>query len=398
MPSTADRRPSLQIDLAFGLLSLGGLAHAGIFLLMRTAAATGDPERFMDATGVHALSVVLAAGCPIGYAAGVALALRNRWCRPLWAAAVLVLVAAGTSLLANVLTRPLQASSRLLFTVADLAFVVIVPVVLLLSARWAIARWAAQRRDRARSTAGATVAPACRACGAGESFCFVWSVPDASADHRHDRSAFVPERVLRHGALHRCSACGQTWYLDDDEHYMYRVAPDRLPLIERWSERPILLSPAQRNSLARIGATPRDVDDVGGTHHDTPCAVTTSAGERFELAIVARQRHAPVETWRRYRLASDIRAIEPSPLALSPAVRAATARAPQVRPDFAPTLVCTPTGKLILFDTTQNFYDGPDCAAGELRLADPSQPYAAAQASYLGPKQAVTYFVADLDD
>ncbi|MBD8897831.1 hypothetical protein [Rhodanobacter sp. DHG33] len=175
---------------------------------------------------------------------------------------------------------------------------------------------------------------------------------------------------------------------------MNYVSPDRLELVSRWNDKPILLNPGQVSILGAIGSTPPDVYGNGSQYVETPCAVTTVHGESFDLAIVSLQKHAPYEEWRHCYLASDIKEIRPSPFALNLEVRTATSRADEIRMGFAPTVVEAPDGEVLVLNWRQNFivspkFDVSQVAVSSRRFDWKSPP------PVLGPPQGVVYFVAD---
>jgi hypothetical protein len=200
--------------------------------------------------------------------------------------------------------------------------------------------------------------PDCESCQAGALLSFTWNTAS-----RHDGtlpsdpSVFVKRSDLRSGTLYECRACGHSWYLHGRPAFMHYVPRDRLDLIQSWNQQPITLPPTQRQVLARIGPTPpAGRYGVAQGLTETPCAVRTVQGERFETAMVTTQQHAPVETWRRYRLATDIAEILPSPYTLPLPIRIATAKAKEISMGFAPTGVALPDGRRWALNGRQSFF------------------------------------------
>jgi hypothetical protein len=121
------------------------------------------------------------------------------------------------------------------------------------------------------------------------------------------------------------------------------------------------------------------------------------SGEKIDLAIVLLQRHAPVDTDRHYRLASEIVSIMASPFALPLKVRVATAHAEEYRMGFAPTLIELPSGQLNALNWTQNFFVHERCAAADVLLSTQQYDWGNSPKVYAGTP-GVTYFVADPDE
>lgn len=210
---------------------------------------------------------------------------------------------------------------------------------------------------------------------------------------RRALDTFQPIERLRWGALFKCKACDQPWYLDEDG-IMNFVPRDRLPLIREWNAHQIVLLPKHVRDLERIGRTPPDIYGNGAQFHETPCGVATKSGERIDLAIISLQRHAPFENHLQYRLASDIDEIYASPYALPLPVRIATAKADEISMGFAPTLIEEPDGKLVTLNGRQNFFVSESCKASDVALAEHRSGMKAPPEIYLLQKE-VTYFVAD---
>jgi len=172
------------------------------------------------------------------------------------------------------------------------------------------------------------------------------------------------------------------------------VPRDRLPLIQDWNRQPISLRSEHVSEIRRIGRTPPDLYGNGSQYHETPCAVTTDQGERFELAIVSLQRHPPFEDWRTCRLATDIARIGPSPYTLPLAVRVASSQADEIRMGLAPTLVEAPDGVLLTLNWTQSFLVREGCPSSEVVLSNKPVNLKKLPPVYSQPKE-VVYFVAD---
>lgn len=238
--------------------------------------------------------------------------------------------------------------------------------------------------------------PDCERCGAGSTTSFNWQYAKTrvSPDSKHDLSVFVERKALRYGVLYRCQACGQTWYLFGDPELMNFVPADRLPLIERWNERPVILPAWFAAQLRAIGSTPPDIYGNGGRYQDTPCAVTTVDGDRIDIAVISIQRHAPFEESRTCRLATEIETLSASPHALPLDVRIASSQAQEVSMGFAPTLVETADGELVVLNWRQSFFVWRDCKASDVVISHRPFDWENLPPVY-GGTQNVVHFVAD---
>lgn len=214
--------------------------------------------------------------------------------------------------------------------------------------------------------------PDCTFCDAGRTVSFNWEQAKTTTrpDARRDLTVFVDAKPLRCGTLYHCKYCGQPWYLYGEPVFMNFVPRQRLPLIQQWNERPILLSREQILKLQKIGRTPPDIYGNGAQFHEIPCAVSTIRGEQIEIAVISFQSHAPFEEWRNYRLATEIAEIRCSAYALPLPVRTATSQANEVRMGFAPTLVELPDGELIALNWTQHFFVKEGCDSSKVVLCD----------------------------
>ena len=227
----------------------------------------------------------------------------------------------------------------------------------------------------------------CSACYAGQLLSFAWKESKV-------RHVFVLDRPLRSGALYRCGACHAVWYLDANERMMGAVSDERLPLVLRWNEAPIVLSDTIFGKLKEIGETPPDRYGNGREYSETPCGVVTKAGERIDIAIVSLQQHAPYEEWRIYRLASEIGDIYPSRYALPLEVREATSQAQEVRMGFAPTAIEFPDGDAFVLNWRTNFFLKSGYRADQAIVSEPQRAPREMPAVITDPAGTI-YFVAD---
>ncbi len=238
--------------------------------------------------------------------------------------------------------------------------------------------------------------PNCKNCGSGSTISFNWEYAKTTTrpEDQRDLSVFVEPKALRYGVLYKCRSCGQPWYLCGDPAFMNFVPMERLPIIERWNEQPIVLPTEFTECLAVIGATPPDIYGNRSQFQETPCAVTTIDGQEIDMAVISIQRHAPFEEWRKYDFATEIASVSLSPYALSLAVRVASSKAHEVRMGFAPTLVETGDGEVVTLNGTQNFFVWRNCKAGDVVVSQRRFDWTTAPPVYNGAKN-VVYFIAD---
>lgn len=214
--------------------------------------------------------------------------------------------------------------------------------------------------------------PRCEACGAGSVVGFNWDHARRSRDAETRRrvAALGAPRKLRSGTVYSCTRCNAAWYLHGDRPWMEAVPEGRMPIVEAWNRAPLVLPEAVRAALDAIGRTPPDLYGNGDAYHETPCSVVTASGEELNLAVVSRQRGAPVEESRNYRLASEIAEVRPSDFALPLDVRIASSRSPELRMGFAPTPIEMPDGGLFVLNWATHFLDEPGYSAADARVSD----------------------------
>jgi hypothetical protein len=178
---------------------------------------------------------------------------------------------------------------------------------------------------------------------------------------------------------------------------MTYVSSGRLALVLEWDREPIILSPALRDVIERIGPTPPDLYGNGKERRVTPCEVITRSGERFETAMICVQQDAPVQDYMRFRLGSEIAKVSESPFALSRAVRAASSRADEMRMGFYPTLIAMPDGKRFVLNGMTSFMATQGYAAPDARVVDGSYFAEHPSPRVVEPPNDVLYFIVDGD-
>jgi hypothetical protein len=201
---------------------------------------------------------------------------------------------------------------------------------------------------------------------------FVWAGSSAA---RYPELSKYPKHIVRKqdlkmGSLWECQICHHKWYLDYSGSTMHQVPKDREEILDRWSAKPLKLSPELLKVLAQIGATP---PDIFGNHTNeivVPCRVQTKEGVVFDPAIVSFQRLPPIEYWQKnIHLIDEIETIQASESALPAEVRVATSEADEVRMGFAPTIVLAPHGTRFCLNWTTNLFIHPTIKAGSIRVA-----------------------------
>lgn len=210
----------------------------------------------------------------------------------------------------------------------------------------------------------------CKQCHAGSTVSFNWQYIAKSklAEMPKSKSVFINQEALKSGCLYKCKSCEANWYLDEDKETMSFVEDSLLPLIYAWNNSSLSLIQAHLNTLFTIGHTPYDLYGNGSQYVQFPCKVETISGEVIELAIVSFQKHAPFESWRNYKLASEISKITPSQFALPIDIRKESAKAAEIRMGFAPTIVKLSNHKKVILNWTQNFIKMKGVNTSETRL------------------------------
>jgi hypothetical protein len=233
----------------------------------------------------------------------------------------------------------------------------------------------------------------CECCQYGKLLSFSWKRAGTGSKAKFpEHKAFVLQRRLRLGFLFSCKKCGRPWHLDEAETFMSAVPVERLSIIYEWDRHAITLSREVTQKLNLIGATPPDIYGNGRQYRQTPCSAMTTAGHRFDLAVISIQAHAPFEPHRNYRLGSEISKVDDSPYALPLDVRIATSRAEELSMGFAPTIVEMPDGKLFTLNWTNHFLVRDGYRAADARaLGRGASPLP----EIVKPPTDIVYFIAD---
>lgn len=208
------------------------------------------------------------------------------------------------------------------------------------------------------------------------------------------RTSLIWRRDLRIGHLYECGRCGTRWYLWAEWPFRVELDPAALPLIEEWNAAPVSLGKEMRATLKRIGASPTHPTP---RNRETPCAVTTAGGEDFPCAILRQQDHAPIgERGKKWRLATEIAELRPSPFALPLPVRTATFHAPEIQKNHSPSLIVMPDGRFFAAEGPEVFMVHPDYDAASAKMADRDGIPPGEIAEFVPLPKEVAYFVADL--
>jgi hypothetical protein len=211
--------------------------------------------------------------------------------------------------------------------------------------------------------------PGCPSCDGTEYVSFSWAAAVEGAGGAvggaAQRIGRYPQHLqresgLKFGSLYACPTCGEKWYLDRLEEWMSVIPRDRLPLLQEWNGRDLIL-PAELLAVAQeIGATPPDIYGNGSEYVQVPCDVTTKAGERITMALLSFQGSPPIEqSSHTIRFADEIASLRPSEFALTREVRLATSQATEQLNGFAPTHVKAPDGRFFVLNWTVDlFFEG----------------------------------------
>ena len=248
------------------------------------------------------------------------------------------------------------------------------------------------------STSRLGAEPTCEACRAGGMISFNWAFAQerGSAEDLDRIAPLVLWKDLRRGRLFRCNVCHQVWHLDGRGQIMTHVAQERLPLVLKWDEEPILLTEEQQARLEQIGPTPPDLYGNWSDRRVTPCRVTTTTGEVVDPAMVCVQPEAPIQVDMDFRLGNEVADVTVSEFALPLDVRLASSRAEEMRMGFSPSLIEMPDGKRFVLNGMTSFMAEQGYKAGDARVAT---------GNYFGEnpppafvrEPAITYFVFDGD-
>lgn len=131
-----NRSQAAEIDRAFLWLCAGGIAHLGLFLLVRTVAAGTEGLKLVQSGTYRAVGFALIVVMLLGYTVGSIRALTRTHHAPMRPAAAAGVAALVSALLANFFPVGLQEFSRGLFAMLNYAFVVLIPVILVLAVSW----------------------------------------------------------------------------------------------------------------------------------------------------------------------------------------------------------------------------------------------------------------------
>lgn len=203
----------------------------------------------------------------------------------------------------------------------------------------------------------------------------------------------VWQRDLRIGHIYTCPRCDKAWYLWSERPFRQPLDPAAMPLVEEWNAAPVMLDEAMRAILKEIGASPTHPTP---RNRETPCAVTTVANEHFSCAILRQQNYAPCwVSGKKWRLATEIAELGPSPFALPLDVRTSTFHAPEIQKNYNPTLIEMPDGQFFSGEGPEVFMVHPAYDATTARIADRQELPPGKTADYIPLPEEIVYFVAD---
>jgi hypothetical protein len=157
-------------------------------------------------------------------------------------------------------------------------------------------------------------------------------------------TTLLEERRLKVGAIYRCEACRQPWFLDAFGRMLHRVPREREALLEKWGVTELVPSNEHRAILRSIGGSGADLYGNSAGELRFPCSVRLPDCVTINPALLVLTKAAPIGGDMAILYDSAL-LIEPTPFSLPPAVRLATLRAEEVRMGFAPTAVSTRDGR-----------------------------------------------------
>ncbi len=182
----------------------------------------------------------------------------------------------------------------------------------------------------------------CPACGDPPYTSFNWQHAQQRGDDKMRALVSMITRVrpLKFGFLHQCSACRRYWVLDEDQHLIDRVPPDREDLLFEWDSAQLKLTPEQIQVFETVGGTGPDQYGNGRERIEIPCAVELDNGTLFDPAVLWVTKKPPIiEDLPKVALWQGVKSVRPTDYALPLKVRARTLHAEEVRMGFAPTMV-----------------------------------------------------------
>ena len=238
----------------------------------------------------------------------------------------------------------------------------------------------------------------CRFCDERPVTSFNWRIADEPqfAELRAIRSHLAREAPLKWGTLLRCTECRQAWYLDGDSATATRVSAGDEPLLRRWSDTRLPLSPSHLTILRQIRSAGHDVYGNGRGYHTFPCAIRWPDGSLSDPSVLIVTDHPPVEDmYGEARLFDPAAAILESDYALPFDVRLATRRADELRMGFAPTAVEDGAGRLFLLNWSADVFDHDGVKGRDIRLSARPWSMDALPPMASAPESPVTFAFAD---
>lgn len=201
--------------------------------------------------------------------------------------------------------------------------------------------------------------------------------------------------ALKHGALRRCSRCGQGWYVDDEGDFATRVPREREGLLTHWSERRLDIS-GHVDVLAAIGSIEADRFGNGRGYLHVPCAIEWTDGSASDPCLLLVTTRPPImETQLNVRLFENVARVRPTEFALPLDVRCATRRADEQRMGYAPTWVEDGAGHTFILNWSADVFEHDGIRGKDIRLS--SRRWTAKELPPIlsEPRERVTYVYAD---
>lgn len=225
-------------------------------------------------------------------------------------------------------------------------------------------------------------APGCAACdGSNQAtvYSFDWdrAIRGEGEDSKYPKF-LRQENSNRRGARYACTACGTSWFLQEDSRgaRMRRVPAACLAAFDAWYERPLVCPDSILEAAHGIGATPPDVYGNGRGEAWIPCRVDTRQGERIDFAMLRFSPQPPISRVDRkpevmpvYRSVEEVAHISPSRFALPRRVRFRTAWVFEQRMNWAPTAVVSSRGRRFFLNGRTDFFHFDGVVGSDLRLA-----------------------------
>ncbi len=222
----------------------------------------------------------------------------------------------------------------------------------------------------------------CNACGCSGIY--------GSGISQFNQIKFV--KNLKRGKLYICERCNNSWYLLENEEWLYRIPKEYESLFENWNK--------NRNDINESAY--QTLKEIGGVAHNSmdrisfPCCVVEKNGNTVEPAIVVISKSPPYN-WPETNLikcSSEIKEIRTSPFALSSEIRLASKEKYEESMGFAPVPVKDSSGKYFTLGHESEWFNTEGVLGQDLKLSDRLKKWK----NIVWPQAPQAYYFADWFD